>query len=96
MSAIGDAADSAVIVSSTIAMEAMASPAVAITPTGPWAHAHEDAVVEIARPVITHRRARVRLISVVTVRTNGLNTDVHRNLGMNRWRHGQTAKQCCG
>jgi hypothetical protein len=96
MSGVGDATDSTVIASSTIIVEAMASPAVVITPTGPWAHAHEDAVVEITRPVISHGCARIRLIAVVTVRTDGLNTDVHRNLRMSRWRQSQTAKQRCG
>jgi hypothetical protein len=95
MSGVGDVADSTVIASSAIAMEAMVSPAVAIAPTGPWAHAHEDAVVEITRPVISHWSARVWLIAVVTVRTDGLNTDVHRNLRTSRWRKSQTAKQRC-
>jgi hypothetical protein len=48
MSTVGDAACSAMVASSAIAAKAMAAPAVAITPAGPWAHAEEDAVIEIA------------------------------------------------
>ena len=48
MSAGNYAAASAVVTSPTVIHKAMGSPAVAITPAGPWAHAQEDAIVEIS------------------------------------------------
>jgi len=67
MSAIRHGARSAVIVSSTLAAETMAAPTVAIAPSSPWAHAQEDAVVEVSWPVEAHGRAGVRGIAVVAV-----------------------------
>src|ERR1017187_2245509 len=90
-SAVGDAAGPTVIASSTIADEAMASPAVVITPAGPWAHAQKDAIVEVSRPVIPHGCAGIRRISVVAVRTDGLNANADGNLRM-----GQAALDALG
>ena len=89
-------ASSAVIPSSAIVDEAMASPAVLIPPAGPWAHPQKDAVVKISRPVIPHGCAGVWRISIVAVRTDGLNADIDRNLCMSRWRQGQACEQCSG
>src|ERR1035438_3605661 len=49
-----------VVPSAAIIHEAMLTPAVPIAPAGPWAHAQENAVVEVARPIESHRRAFIR------------------------------------
>jgi hypothetical protein len=73
--------------------KAMPAPTVVVTPTGPRAHAQEDSVVEITRPVITHRGAGIRCIAVVTVRTNGWRTTYgDGNLRIRFWRQGQGRK----
>jgi hypothetical protein len=73
--------------------KAMAAPTVVITPAGPWAHAQEDAVIEVARPVITNRGAGVRCIAVVAVRTDRWwTTYVDGNLRIRFWRQGQRRK----
>ena len=60
MSMLGLIAAAAVIVASMAMIDvAMAAPAVGITPAGPWAHAQEDAVVEVIRPVKALGRAAV-------------------------------------
>jgi hypothetical protein len=92
--AIGCWAAAAVIVSATIRGEAMAAPAVAVAPSSPWAHAQEDAVVEVSWPVIAVGRAGVWGVVVVAVLTNRLHTDADKNLGLSRWRQGQTGEQC--
>jgi len=51
VAAIRNGSAAAAIVSAPIIDEAMSAPAVAIAPAGPGAHAQEDAVVEVARPV---------------------------------------------
>jgi hypothetical protein len=45
----------------------MITPAVAIAPVRPWAHAKEDPVIEIARPIKTHGCASVRRIVIVPI-----------------------------
>ena len=83
-SMIGGITAIAVIVSSSAADEAMAAPAVAVAPAGPWTHAQEDAVIEIARPVKANRRAGVRRVVVITVGTGRLNTNDHLHLRVGR------------
>jgi hypothetical protein len=95
MTAIGHGAAAATIASATTVTEAMAAPAVAIAPASPWAHAQEDSVVEVSRPVKTHWRAGVGLIVVIAVRANRWYADVDDDLRASRWRHGQARKQCC-
>jgi hypothetical protein len=76
--------------------KAMPAPTVVITPAGPWAHAQEDAVVEVARPVITNGGAGIRCIAVVAVRTDGWRTTYgDGNLRIRFWRQGQGRKQSC-
>src|SRR5580658_7959952 len=84
--AIGCRAAAAVITSSAFAHKAMAAPAVAVAPPGPWAHTQEDAVVEVPRPVEAIGRASVWRIVVIAVGTNRLNTNVDENLCFSRWR----------
>jgi hypothetical protein len=90
-------AHEATVISSTAGSDkAMAAPTVVITPAGPWAHAQEDAVVEVARPVITDRSAGIRCIAVVAVRTDGWRTTYgDGNLRIRFWRQGQGRKQSC-
>jgi len=95
IAAIGRVAAAATIASAAAITEAMAAPAVAIAPAGPWAHAQEDAVVEVPRPVKAIGRAGVRRIVVVAVRTDGLNADINYNLRSDRWHKGQAGEQCC-
>jgi hypothetical protein len=83
---IGRKSSPAVIPSSTIPDEAMAAPAVAIAPAGPGSHSQEDPVVEVSRPVISHRRAAVGRFAIVAVRTDGLNAYPDNNLCPGRWR----------
>jgi hypothetical protein len=92
---IGHGAAAAAIVSSTTGTEAMAAPSVAISPSGPWAHAQEDAVVEIARPVKAIGRTGVRRIVVVAIRTYRLNANADDDLRLRRRRHGQPRKKRC-
>jgi hypothetical protein len=92
-STIGRETASAVISSTTTAAETMTSPAVAIAPASPWAHAQEDTVVEIARPVKTNWCAGIWCVVIVTVGTSRLNADD--NLRVNLWRHSQDREQCC-
>jgi hypothetical protein len=91
-------ADETAVISSTAGRDkAMTAPTVVIAPAGPWAHAQEDAVVEVARPVITNRGAGIRCIAVVTVRTDGWwATYADGNLRIRSWRQSQGRKQSCG
>jgi hypothetical protein len=73
----------------------MATPAMAIAPAGPRAHAQEDAAVKVSRTVKSIGRAGVRGIVVITVLTNGWNADVDHDLRLNCWRQGQARQQCC-
>src|SRR5580693_3709075 len=89
ISTISRKTTAAVVPSAAAAVEAMFAPAVAVTPTGPRAHAQEDTVVEIARPIKADRRAGVRRIVVVTVGTHRLDTDANANLCVSRRHHCQ-------
>ena len=93
--AIGRHAAAAVIAPAAFADEAMAAPAVPIAPAGPWAHAQEDAVIEISRTVKAIRRAGVRLVVVVAIGTDGLNAYADHKLRLGRWRQCQAGEQCC-
>ena len=73
------AAVSGDVASATRAAEAMAAPAVGVAPVGPWAYAEEDAVIEVARPIITIGRAGIGCIAVVAIGTDRLNTDANTN-----------------
>ena len=88
-----------VIVSSVAMIEvAMFAPSVGIAPAGPWAHAQEDAVVEVIRPVKALGRASVRPSFVVAELANGWFADFNDNLRVSLWRwchQGQARKQCC-
>lgn len=76
--------------------KAMAAPTVVISPTGPRTHAQEDAVVEVARPVITNRGAGIRCIAVIAVRTDRWWPPyADGNLRIRFWRKGQGRKQSC-
>jgi len=88
----------AVIPSATTVFKAMATPAVAIAPAGPGAHAQENAVVEVAWTIKAVGRTGVRGVVVVAVLANGLNADANPDddLCLRRWRHGQAGEQCCG
>jgi hypothetical protein len=74
------------ISSSTSVAEAVAAPAVAIAPTRPRAHAEEDTVIEVARPVEADRRATVWRIVIVAIGTDRWNAYVDGNLRMRDWR----------
>jgi hypothetical protein len=91
---IGYASRAAMVASSAFTAEAVSAPAVAVSPAAPGSHAQEDAVVEVAGAVITHRRASVRRISVIPVGTNRLNSDVNHDLSVGRWHYSQTGQQC--
>ena len=89
--------EATVISSAPGSYKAMPAPTVVITPAGPRAHTQEDAIVEITRPVITHRSAGIRRIAVVTIRTDGWRTTyIDGNLRIRFWRQGQGRKQSCG
>lgn len=76
-STVGCHSAAAVIASAAFAAEAMPAPAVVITPARPGPHAQEDAVVEIARSVIAHRRAGIRGVIVIAIRAVRLDADNH-------------------
>jgi hypothetical protein len=94
--AIGHGAAAAAIAAATAVGEAMTAPAVAIAPASPWAHAQEDAVVEVPRPIEAHGRAGVGRIVVVAVPTDRLNANTDDDLRASRWRQGQAREQCGG
>jgi hypothetical protein len=73
----------------------MPTPAVAITPAGPWAHAQEDPVIEISWPVIAIGRAGIRRIVIVAILASRLNPDADNNLRLSRRRQGHPREQCC-
>jgi hypothetical protein len=96
------AAAAAIAASMAMIEVAMFAPAVTIAPAGPWAHAQEDAVVEVILPVKAPGSASVRPSFVVAPLANGWfadfdawNADLDGNLRASRWRHGQARKQCC-
>lgn len=80
VSTIGFITTFTVVSSSTTVGEAMIAPAVVIAPVGPRAHAKEDAVIEIARPVKANRSAGVGGIVVVAIGTDGLSPYADGNL----------------
>jgi hypothetical protein len=61
-----------VVSASTAIHEAIAAPTVAVAPARPRAHAQEDAVVEIARPVEADRSATIWRIVVIAIGANRL------------------------
>ena len=63
--------DVAVVVAAAGSVEAMASPAVAVAPIGPGAHAEEDAVVEVAGAVITVGGAGIGGVVIVSPFADG-------------------------
>jgi hypothetical protein len=74
----------------------MISPAVAITPVRPWAHAQEDPVIEIARPIKAAGGAAVRGIVVIAIGTDGwIYAYADDNLGISRSHQGQGHEQDC-
>jgi hypothetical protein len=77
------------ISSSTSIAEAMAAPAVVIAPTRPRAHAEEDTVIEVTRPVEADGRATVWRIVIVAVGTDRWNAYVDGDLRMRDWRQHQ-------
>ena len=83
------------VVSPTLVHKAVTAPAVAVAPSAPWAHAQEDAVVEVARPVIAVGRAGVRRIAVVAIGAGWLNADINHELRLSCRRDGQARDQCC-
>jgi hypothetical protein len=96
MAMLGLIAAASVVAASMAMIEvAMLAPAVGISPAGPWAHAQEDAVVEVIRPVKTLGRAAVRRGFVIAPLADGWFADFDSNLRANRWRQGQARKQCC-
>jgi hypothetical protein len=95
MSTIGRSTTSTVVPSSSSTAEAMTAPAMAVAPAGPWAHAQEDAVVEITWSVKAIRRACVWGIVVVAVSAAGWDTDVNNDLSVGCWHQGQRRKQRC-
>jgi len=62
---VGAAAAVAKPTVSESAAVAVAAPAVTVSPSIPWANAQEDAAVKPIRPIITVRRARVRVVGVI-------------------------------
>jgi hypothetical protein len=85
----------AAIAAAAAAAKPMPTPAVAIAPAGPWAHAQEDPVIEVSRPVKPIRRAGIRRIVVIAILANRLNPDADRNLRLCRRRQGHAGEQCC-
>jgi hypothetical protein len=69
--------------------KAMAAPPMRISPAVPRAHAQEDAVIEITRPIKADRRAGIGRIVIVAVGTGGRYADADANLGIPHWRKSQ-------
>jgi hypothetical protein len=93
--AVGHGAAAPAIASAAAVTEAMAAPAVLIAPAGPWAHAQEDAVVKVPRPVKSIGRAVVRSIVVIAIGTDRLNAYIDNNLRLSRRRQGHAHNQSC-
>jgi len=66
----GPHVSSSVVPASSAAAEAMFTPAMAVAPMRPWAHAEEDTVIEISRPVKAAGCAAVRCVVVIAVGTD--------------------------
>src|SRR5580658_1453519 len=82
------------VASTAASSEAILTPAMAVAPVRPRAHAQKDAVVEISRPVKAAGRASVRRILVVAVGTTRWSQADH-NLCLGRWHQGQRRQQGC-
>jgi hypothetical protein len=93
--AIRHATGSTVVVPAAFVHKAMAAPTVAVAPAAPWAHAQEDAVVEVSGPVVAVGRAGVRRIAVVAIGAGWLNADVNDKLRLSCRRNSQAGDQCC-
>jgi hypothetical protein len=93
MSAIGRETTTAPVPASAAIDKAMAAPTVAVAPTGPWAHAQEDAIVEIAWSVEAHRGALIWCVVVVAIRADRLNTDIDHDLRVSGGRQGHDREQ---
>jgi len=96
ISATGRSAASTVIAASAIIHKSMSTPAVAVAPSSPWAHAQEYPVIEVSRAIKTNRGASIRSIVVVSVRTYRLNADADNYLSIRRRRqraHGSDREQ---
>jgi hypothetical protein len=91
---IGRIAATAAVTSPAAVFEPMSAPAMAITPTGPRAHAQKDAVVKVARAVKAVRRAGVRGIVVVAILANWLDTYFDDNLCLRGRRNRHADQQC--
>src|ERR1700728_95028 len=92
ISTISRKTTAAVVASPAAAVEAMVAPAVAVTPTGPRAHAQEDTVVEIARPIKADRRTLIRCVVIVAVGTHRLNAYANADLRISSWHHCQSCE----
>ena len=68
---VGCVAAAAAVAAAAVVVEAMAAPAVAVSVAGPGAHAEEDAVIEVARPVEAVGRAGVGGVVVVAPLADG-------------------------
>ena len=97
MAMLGLIAAATVVLASMAMIEvAMFAPAVTITPAGPWAHAQEDAVVEVIRPVKAPGGASIgRFFVVAPMTSDWWFADFNDNLRANLWHKCQARKQCC-
>src|ERR1019366_2737568 len=93
ISSIGRETAAAAITAAAITLKAMTAPAVSIAPAGPWAHAEEDAVIEIARTVKAHRGTGVGLIVVISVGAGWLDPDIDNDLCLQHRCQCQTREQ---
>jgi len=95
---IGRVTAAAAIAAAAPVYEPMTAPPVAISPARPWAHAQEDAVVKVSRPVKAIRRAGVGRVVVIAVRTYRLNAnaDANDDLRLGRRRHSHARQQSRG
>ena len=76
----------AVVATAAASTKAMAAPAVAVTPVGPWAYAQKDAVIKVARAVKAIGGAGVGRVVVVAVRADRLNAaNADDNLRFSGW-----------
>jgi hypothetical protein len=90
MAVLGFPATAAVVAATALTMEAMLAPAVGIAPAGPRAHAEEDAIVKVPRPVKTIGRASVGRSFVIAPLTDGWGADFDLNLSFRGWHNDQS------
>lgn len=86
------------IMSATALHKAMLTPAMRIAVIGPRPDAKEDAVIEVARAIVSRRRASVGGIAVVAIRAGGrrpakVNADGY--LGIDHWSNRKRKEQSC-